>query len=122
MTLNNWLLLACFGAVVMAASLQLLAASGHFPKRVRTEEIGKGAGPLILYGSMLAALLAAAASLWLILQAVPWYAVVIGGGIAALSAPLVLPNFSDEFVDGRSGLLVFSATACFALGCMWLAR
>jgi hypothetical protein len=119
-TFYNWLLLACFAVSVMAASLQLLAASGHFPKHVRTDEIGKGAGPFILYSTMAAALAAVAVSLWLILRTVPWYAAVLGGGIAALSAPLVLANFSDEFVDGKRGLIVFAALACIALACMWL--
>lgn len=121
-TLHNGLQLACFAALVFAASLHLLSAIGHFPKQVRTNEIGKGAGPLILYGTILVVLLAAAAAIGLIMQAVPWYAAIISGGLAALSAPLMLPNFSDSFVDGRRALLVFALCTLLALGGMWLLR
>jgi hypothetical protein len=121
-TLHNWLQLACFAALVLAASLHLLAAIGHFPKEVRTDQIGKGAGPFLLHGTILAVLLAAAAGIGLIVKTVPWYAAILSGGLAALSAPLMLPNFSDDFVDGRGALLVFALCTLLALGGMWLLR
>ncbi|HEY6860178.1 MAG TPA: hypothetical protein VI358_10385 [Pseudolabrys sp.] len=39
---------------------------------------------------------------------IPWYAAVIGGGLAILAAPLVLQQFTDTFVDGRASLLSFA--------------
>lgn len=122
MLLNHWIVLACFSGLVLAASLHLLAASGHFPRQVRTDEIGKGAGPVILHGTIVAVVIAVAIGLALILQAVPWYAAILGGGLAALSAPLVLPKFSDRFVDGIPALLVFALCTLLALGAMWLLR
>lgn len=122
MTLNSWLQLAAFAALLFAASLHLLAAIGHFPKQVRTDEIGKGAGPFILHSTIAIVLLAAFSGIALIFQSVPWYAAIISGGLAALAAPLMLPNFSDEFVDGIRALLVFALCTLLALGGMWLLR
>lgn len=122
MTLIGWVTLALFAALVLAVSLYFLSAIGHFPKAVRTEEIGTGAGPLILYGTIILLVPAVAAGLWLAWNSMPWYAVVIGGGIAILIAPPFLPNFSDRFVDGRPALIVFTVLAYAALAGMCLVR
>lgn len=122
MTLNSWMMLGFFAGLLLAASLHLLSAIGHFPKEVRTPEIGTGAGPAILHGTILLVVLAVVTGAWLVWQAVPWYATILGGGIAVLIAPLILPSFSDRFVDGRRGLIVFAALTLVALGCMWLVR
>jgi hypothetical protein len=53
---------------------------------------------------------------------IPWYAAVIGGGLAILAAPLVLQNFTDRFVDGRGSLMSFAgAGGLLALLLIWLA-
>ena len=53
---------------------------------------------------------------------IPWYAAVIGGGLAILAAPLGLQQFSDRFVNGRAALLSFAATGgVLALLLLWLA-
>ncbi len=120
MTLNSWTMLGLCAGLLLAASLHLLSASGHFPKEVRTPEIGIGIGPILLHGTIVLVLLAVAVGTWLVWQAVPWYALILGGGIAVLIAPLILPCFSDRFVDGRPALIAFAALAYLALGCIWL--
>jgi hypothetical protein len=113
-------MLALFAGLLLAVSLHFLSAIGHFPKASRTPEIGTGAGPVILYGTIALLLPAVAYGAWLIWRSAPWYAVVLGGGAAVLFAPLILQNFSDRFVDGRPALIVFAVLACLALLGMWL--
>jgi hypothetical protein len=53
---------------------------------------------------------------------IPWYAAVIGGGLAILVAPMVLQLFSDRFVDGRASLVSFAVgSALIAFFLIWLA-
>jgi hypothetical protein len=49
----------------------------------------------------------------------PWHLAVIGGGAALLFAPLLLQPLPDSFVDGRRGLLAFSAAAVSLAALMW---
>jgi hypothetical protein len=49
----------------------------------------------------------------------PWHLQVIGGGAMLLFAPLLLQPLPDSFVNGRRGLLVFSAGAALLAGLMW---
>ncbi len=101
---------AVFFALVLAAALQGLAASGHFPRTAKTS----GLGPIILFGSLAVTATSFAAGTAAALDQIPWYAVVIGGGFAVLVAPLVLQFFPDHFVDGCGALVIF-ATACVVL-------
>jgi len=101
---------ALFAALVLAAALQGLAASGHFPRKSKIS----GVGPAILFGSLLLTAVGFAAGTIAALHLIPWYAVVIGGGLAVLVAPLVLQLFPDRFVDGRGAAVVF-AVACILL-------
>jgi hypothetical protein len=113
-------MLALFAGLLLAASLYFLSAIGHFPRQSRTPEIGAGAGPVILYGTIALLLPVVLAGAWLIWNSVPWYAAILGGGAAVLFAPLILPNFSDRFVDGRPAVIVFAGLSCLALAGMWL--
>jgi hypothetical protein len=99
--------LVLFMALILAASLHGLAASGHFPRvpRPSTSEVG----PMILLGSMAVAIAALASGVATAIRFVPWYAAIVGGGLAILAAPLVLQRFPDSFVDGRGALLTFAA-------------
>jgi hypothetical protein len=108
--------------LLFVASLYGLSAVGHFPRVARQEALLSGIGPFVLWGTMvvvgLAVVVALLAAWWLI----PWYAAIIGGGIAILVAPLGLQYFSDAFVDGPRALLYFAAAAAIiaaALG-LWL--
>ena len=107
--------------LVLAASLYVLAALGHFPREARQEAMRGTAGRIVLWGSITAVaisiLVAVTAAWWLI----PWYAAIIAAGIAILVAPLVLQYFSDDFVDGRDALLWISgATAAPAIVLGWM--
>jgi hypothetical protein len=95
-----------FTVLVLAAALQGLAASGHFPRSVKT--LGSGLGPVVLFGTIVFTVVSFAAGIVAALQLTPWYAAVIGGGLAVLVAPLVLQVFPDRFVDGRGALTVFA--------------
>jgi hypothetical protein len=100
--------LVVFMALLLAASLHALAAAGHFP-RDSGDTPGSPAGLLILYGSLVVSLACLATGLVVAWQSVPWYAAVIGGGMVALFAPLLLRLFPDRFVDGAGALIAFVA-------------
>jgi hypothetical protein len=109
--------LALFVALILAAALQGLAVSGHFPRR--RKEVAFEA--VILFGSMALAVLSLVGGIAAALHFVPWYAAIIGGGFALLAAPLVLPWFPDRFVDGRGAPIAFAGVnAALALLLIWL--
>jgi len=75
-----------------------------------------------LYGTIAVALINLLAALFAAWRLIPWYAAVIGGGLAILAAPLVLQQFTDRFVDGRTSLVSFAgAGALLAFLLVWLA-
>ena len=114
----HWIWLGYFMAGVLAVALYGLTASGHFPAEARSAKFKGGSGALVLWGTLAATVLAAAAMLlesWWIL---PWYLQVIGGGAMLLFAPLLLQPLPDSFVNGRRGLLAFSAAAALLAGLM----
>ena len=96
-------------ALLLVFSLLTLAASGHFPREYRTPPLASGLGVVVLYGTIAVAitsLVVALLAAWLL---IPWYAAVIGGGLAILAAPIVLQQLPERFVDGRASLLSFAA-------------
>jgi hypothetical protein len=105
-----------FSALLLVFSLYTLAASGQFPHEHRAPALASRLGGIILYGTIavsVASLLVALLAAW---RLIPWYAAVIGGGVAVLMAPLVLQQFPDRFIDGRASLLSFAgANAGLAL-------
>ncbi|MGN6569932.1 MAG: hypothetical protein ACTHLO_00780 [Pseudolabrys sp.] len=100
--------LIIFAALLLAAALLALSASGHFPRHDDTRD---DPGAIALYLSMLAGGAAAATGLIAAWRDLPWPPAVIAGGLAVLMAPLVLQNFPDRFVDGRGSLAVFGGGA-----------
>jgi hypothetical protein len=115
--------LVLFVALLLMLSLLALTASGHVPAEHRAPALASGSGTVILYGSMAIALLCLLAGFIVAWRLIPWYAAVIGGGIAILMAPLVLQQFSDRFVDGRRSLAIFAgASMVLALLLRWVAR
>ena len=101
--------LVLFMALVLVLALFGLTASGHFPAEHRRGSLRAGSGVALLWGSiaLCAGLgLGALAFAW---QNLPLAAAIIGGGAMLLFAPILLQVFSDEFVDGPQGLVVFSA-------------
>jgi hypothetical protein len=115
--------LTIFVLLMLFATLQLLSASGHFPKTSRLPPIAQGSGPAVLWVSMIVtagSVVAGIAAAWML---IPWYAAVIGGGGAILLAPLALQVFPDRVVDGRIALIGFAAaTAVLAALLCWLTR
>jgi len=110
MNSHGWVVLCLLMALLLALSLQGLAASGHFPKAHRAPDLCSKGGAAVLHGSMLvsvASLLIGIVSVW---GLVPWYACVIGAGLVLLGTPLLLRLLSDAVVNGR-GLLVELAAA-----------
>lgn len=117
--LPSWPALLLFMGAVLCIALYGLAASGQFPADYRADSLKGVRGAAILWGSMLAAGLAAVAALAGAWMLVPWSAAVIGGGGMLLFAPLLLQPFPDSFVNGRSGLLALSAAALGIAAAMW---
>jgi hypothetical protein len=98
-------------ALILACTLYGLAASGHFPAQHRLPALKSGAGGAILYGTIAITLAAVVAGIVAAWQALPWPALIIGGGAMLLAAPLLLRLFPDRFVDGRAALVTFAAAA-----------
>ncbi len=121
LTLMQSIELILFMVLVLAASMLGLSASGQFPFQHRTKPFRSTFGILILFGSILLSAGALVACIYYVHASVPWYALVIGGGMMVLITPLVLRVFSDEFVDGRASVLAFSSLAVAACGALaWL--
>jgi len=108
-------------ALLLVFSLHTLAASGQFPREHRRRALASGLGGTVLYGTIAVAITSLVVALFAAWRLIPWYAAVIGGGLAILAAPLVLQQFPDRFVDGRASLLSFAAAgALLALLLVWL--
>jgi hypothetical protein len=116
----HWIRLACFMAGVLCVALYGLTASGHFPAEARGPKFTAGSGALVLWSTLAATGLAAAAMLAMSWWALPWYLSLLGGGAMLLFAPLLLQPLPDSFVNGRRGLLAFSAGAVALAGLMWV--
>jgi hypothetical protein len=114
--------LLLFILLVFLLGLYALAASGHFPREHRAPTLASRSGLIVLHGSVVIAILSLAAGLGSAWRLIPWYAAVIGGGLAILAAPLGLQQFSDRFVNGRAALLSFAtAGGVLAVLLLWLA-
>ncbi len=111
LTLSQGCELLLFMGLMLAMSMYALAASGQFPLAHRTEPFRSMLGGMVLFGSITLTFAALVAGIYFVHASVPWYALVIGGGLMMLITPLLLPNFSDKFVDGRGSLLTFSCGA-----------
>ena len=114
--------LALFTALLLFVCLHVLAASGQFPREQRAPALASGFGGFILYGSIAVAFISLLVAFFAAWRLIPWYAAVIGGGLAILAAPLVLQKFTDRFVDGRGSLMSFAgAGGLLALLLIWIA-
>ncbi len=108
--------------LVSAATLQGLAASGHFPLRGDNAKTAFRPGSMTLFGSISVTFLALIAGTLAALRLTSWSAAIIAGGLSLLFAPLVLRIFPNRFVDGAGALVVFAAaTAAAAAILIWFA-
>ena len=122
LTTDAILPLVLFTLLMLMLSLHGLSASGHFPREHRATALSSRASAVILHGTIVIALASLIAGLWAAWRLIPWYAAVIAGGLAILAAPLVLQEFSDNFVDHRGSLLSFAgASAALAIMLLLLA-
>jgi hypothetical protein len=104
--------LILFVALIVAAALHGLAAGGHFPRGSKLSSIE----PFVLFGSMVTVIVCLVAGIAAALRLLPWYAAIIGGGIAVLAAPPALQWVPDRFVDGQGALLACAgASAVLAI-------
>lgn len=109
MTLPPLADLAVFMGLVLTLALYGLTVSGHFPAEHRAESLRGGLGAALLWSTMALAAFLLVGALVFAAQRLPVYAAVIGGGAMLLIAPLLLQPFPDTFVNGRRGLLTFTA-------------
>jgi hypothetical protein len=105
------LALALIMALLLAFSLQGLAASGHFPKEHRAPALTSRTGAIVLHGSTAISALSLVVGILAAWQSIPWYAGVIGGGLVLLAAPLLLRLMSDAIVNSRALLVALGATS-----------
>jgi hypothetical protein len=106
---NDVIALVLFVTLLLAASLHGLAVSGHFPRSNKASTPAPDIGPIVLFGSMAVTIASVATGIAAALRLIPWYAAIIGGGLAILVAPLVLQWFPDRFVDGRGAPVALAA-------------
>jgi len=106
-------------ALVLAAALQGLAASGHFPPKLRMSARSPVLEAIILWGALALTIASLVTGIAAALRLIPWYAAVIGGGLSLLAAPPVLRLFPDRVVDGRGALLTL-AGICAAIALVLL--
>jgi hypothetical protein len=113
--------LVLFTTLFLFVSLHALAASGQFPREHRAPALMSRLGAIVLYGTIAIAFISLLVAFFAAWQLIPWYAAVIGGGLAILAAPPMLQQFTDSFVDGRASLMSFAgAGALLALLLIWL--
>jgi hypothetical protein len=114
--------LPLFTALTHVLCLQGLAASGQFPRKHRNPALASRLGAVFLYCAIAVSVASFAVALWTAWRLIPWYAAVIGGGLAILFAPLTLQQLPDRFIDGRASLLTLAGSgALLAFALMWLA-
>ncbi len=119
MTLPPLAELAVFMGLVLVLSLYGLTVSGHFPREFRAPSLTSAAGKTVLWSTLAVAACLAVFALAFAWWRVPAYAAIIGGGGMVLIAPLLLQPLPDSIVNGRRGLLIFTA---LGLGLAALAR
>jgi hypothetical protein len=114
-----WLSVIVFAGLALSVTLYGLAVSGHFPAEHRGERLRGLRGAMVLWGTMLVAILSTGWGLIFAAQQLPWYASVIVAGAALLVTPLLLRPLPDSFVNGRCGLLALAAAAAVMSGLAW---
>ena len=112
--------LLLFVLLIFAATLQGLAASGHFP--LQREGAKSRPERMTLFGSIGLTFLALVAGTVAASRLTSWAALIIAGGLSLLFAPLALRAFPDRFVDGTGALTGFAAaTVAAGIALIWLA-
>jgi hypothetical protein len=109
-------------ALLLALSMHGLAASGHFPQQHRAPSLQSAPGVLVLFGTIVIAIVCFAVGIMVAWRYIPWYAAIIGGGGVILVAPLALHAMPDRFVNSAAALIVFSgASLLLTVTMTWIA-
>jgi hypothetical protein len=114
-----WGELALFMIAIAFIALYSLTVSGHFPAESRATELQTGIGAMIIWGTLLAVLLATVVGLSVAFSVLPWPAITIAGGAMVLVAPLLLRPLPDRIVNGPAGLLTFATGAVATALILW---
>jgi hypothetical protein len=110
-----------FSLLVVAASLQGLAASGHFPLQGDCVKSASRPGRATLFASIAVTLLALIAGCTAVPRLTSWSAAIIAGGFSLLFSPLLLRIFPDRFINGAGALFAFTGTTLAAAAILiWL--
>ena len=111
MTLSSWPEISVFMGLVLAISVFIVIAAGHFPARYRMEALRTATGLVILWGSIGILSLSSLVATHFAYALIPWYAAILAAGFMILIAPLLVQPLADRFVNGRSALLVLAFIA-----------
>jgi len=95
-----------FALSVLSAAVAGVEISGFFPVHARPRALRRPGGSLLIAALGTGAVCLTAAALGLGLRSLPWPAVIIAGGLAALAAPVVFESTPRRFWDSRSGTAV----------------
>lgn len=107
--------------LVLAAALEGLAVTGHFPLRDGGANAVSRPGRAMLFASIAITLLALIAGCTAVPRLTSWPAAIIAGGFSLLFAPLLLRVFPDRFINRAGALIAFTAAALAAAAMlMWL--
>jgi hypothetical protein len=110
-----------FVLLVLAAALQGLAASGHFPLRDGGAKAVSQPGRATLFASSAITLFALVVGCTAITPLTSWSAAIIAGGFSLLFAPLLLRVFPDRFINGAGALIAFTGSTLAAAAILiWL--
>ena len=118
MPLFVWPHLPIFMALVLVICVFIVVVAEHFPAEARTGELATGVGSAVLWTSIALIGLSAAVAVYYAFATIPWYSAIIGAGLMALIAPLLVQPLPDSMINGRLALLLVSA---LALGLDWAA-
>lgn len=120
MPLLVWPELPLFMALVLVVGLFVVVAAEHFPKEFRSPDLATMGGTVLLWSTIALIVVSSAIAVYVVFVAIPWYSAVIGGGLMALVAPLLVQPLPDALINGRSALLLLAAIA-LGLDCAVLA-
>ncbi len=107
----QWPSLIAFTVQVLVIALLLLCLSGHFPFAHQQPKLKELPGRLLLAACVLIVAVSIAQLIGLVNRQLPIPVAIIAGGLALLSAPLVLQRLPERFVDGRRGLAALAGLA-----------
>lgn len=108
MLFPSWPALLLFMALVLIICLFVVIAAGHFPSEHRSGDFRTPAGVGLLWGTIILQIAAAGIAAYFAFVALPWYTAVIGAGLMALIAPLLLQPLPDNIINGRAILLLMT--------------